>query len=104
MSIRSLLETEKQHMRKECRMLETWVNDLKDSFAVELGRIAELKATQKKAIHTRMALETSHTRTPGESEVSDSDMMGRRVMKGWKLLDRRAGNWNIKALGRGDCR
>ena len=33
-------------------MLETWVGDLKDSFAVEkehlLGRIAELEATQKK--------------------------------------------------------
>ena len=41
-----------------------------------LGRIAELEATQKKASHTRMSLETSH-RTPGEFEVSDSDMVGR---------------------------
>ena len=62
-------------------MLETWVSDLKDSFAVEkehlLGRIAELEVTQRKASHTRMSLETSHTRTPGESEVSNSDMVGR---------------------------
>ena len=76
-----LLETEKQHMRRECQMLETWVSDLKDSLAVEkehlLGRIAELEVTQQKASHTRMSLETSHTRTPGESEVSDSDMVDR---------------------------